>query len=51
LNGLVKLIPNFEILISPFLTKESVKSNEIENINTTTIKVLQQEALKKEKVS
>lgn len=51
MNGLVKLIPNFEILISPFLTKESVKSNEIENINTTTIKVLQQEALKKEKVS
>lgn len=51
LNWLIKLIPNFEILISPFLTKESVKSNEIENINTTTIKVLQQEAIKSEKVS
>lgn len=51
LNWLIKLIPNFEILISPFLIKESVKSNEIENINTTTIKVLQQEAIKTERIS
>ncbi|MCP4522871.1 MAG: Fic family protein [Candidatus Gracilibacteria bacterium] len=51
LNGLIKLIPNFEILISPFLIKESVKSNEIENINTTTIKVLQQDAINTKNVS
>ena len=51
LNGLIKLIPNFEILISPFLVKESVKSNEIENINTTTIKVLQQDAINTKNIS
>jgi len=51
LNWLIKLVPNFEVLISPFLVKESVKSNEIENINTTTIKVLQQEAIKNNRIS
>ena len=45
LNGLVKLIPNHEILIAPLLVKESVESSAIENINTTTLKVLQSEAL------
>jgi Fic family protein len=45
LNGLAMLLPNVEILMSPLLTKESVESNAIENINTTTIKVLQAEAL------
>ena len=45
LNWLIYLVPNLEILISPLLTKESVESSAIENINTTTIKVLQQQAL------
>ena len=45
LNGLVKLIPNHEILIAPLLIKESVESSAIENINTTTLKVLQSNAL------
>jgi Fic family protein len=45
LNGLVHLIPNHEILISPLLIKESVESSAIENINTTTLKVLQSHAL------
>ena len=41
LNGLSYLVPNLEILISPLLIKESVESSAIENINTTTLKVLQ----------
>ncbi|NDK08931.1 Fic family protein [Candidatus Gracilibacteria bacterium] len=45
LNGLSYLIPNLEILISPLLIKESVESSAIENINTTTLKVLQANAL------
>lgn len=45
LNWLSLLIPNVDILISPLLVKESVESNAIENINTTTLKVLQEEAL------
>ncbi len=45
LNWLVYLVPNLEMLISPLLIKESVESSAIENINTTTVKVLQQEAL------
>ena len=45
LNWLLHLIPNVEILISPLLAKESVESSAIENINTTTIKVLQSQAL------
>lgn len=45
LNGLIKLIPNHEILIAPLLIKESVESSAIENINTTTLKVLQSNAL------
>ena len=45
LNGLAYVIPNINILISPLLVKESVESSAIENINTTIIKVLQQEAL------
>ncbi len=51
LNGLLYLIPNLEILISPLLTKESVESSAIENINTTTLKVLQSQALPKEKIT
>lgn len=45
LNGLSRLLPNAELLTAPLLIKESVESNAIENINTTTIKVLQSEAL------
>ncbi len=45
LNWLMYLIPNKNILISPLLIKESVESSAIENINTTTIKVLQSQAL------
>ncbi len=45
LNGLMYLMPNKEILISPFLIKESVASSEIENIHTTTEKVLQSKAM------
>lgn len=45
LNGLMYLIPNKNILISPLLIKESVESSAIENIHTTTIKVLQSKAI------
>ena len=45
LNGLVLLLPNAELLMCPLLTKESVESNAIENINTTTMQVLQAEAI------
>ena len=45
LNWLIYLIPNKEILISPLLIKESVESSAIENIHTTTIKVLQSQAI------
>ncbi|HBA45279.1 TPA: hypothetical protein DEG21_03270 [Patescibacteria group bacterium] len=38
-------MPNIEILVSPLLIKESVESSAIENINTTTLKVLQSNAL------
>lgn len=50
LNWLLHLIPNAEILISPLLTKESVESSAIENINTTTLKVLQSQALPLQKI-
>ncbi len=45
LDGLTLLLPNYEVLIHPLLAKESIASNEIENINTTMIKFLQQEAI------
>ena len=45
LNGLIYLIPNKNILIAPLLIKESVESSAIENINTTTLKVLQSKAI------
>lgn len=51
LNGLARLLPNAELLISPLLIKESVESNAIENINTTTIKVLQSEAVHAGKIT
>jgi len=45
LNWLALLLPNAELLMAPLLIKESVDSNAIENINTTTLKVLQAEAI------
>ncbi|MDQ7009696.1 MAG: Fic family protein [Candidatus Gracilibacteria bacterium] len=51
LNGLLYLVPNIEILISPLLTKESVESSAIENINTTTLKVLQSQALPEKNIA
>ncbi len=45
LNWLMYLIPNKNILISPMLIKESVESSAIENIHTTTQKVLQAKAM------
>jgi Fic family protein len=45
LNWLSYLIPDLKILVSPLLIKESVESSAIENINTTTLKVLQSQAL------
>ena len=45
LNWLARLLPNVDLLMAPLLVKESVESNKIENINTTTVKVLQSEAV------
>jgi Fic family protein len=45
LNGLLHLLPNANILITPLITAESVSSSAIENINTTTIEVLKAQAL------
>ncbi|MDD2565424.1 MAG: Fic family protein [Candidatus Gracilibacteria bacterium] len=50
LNGLIYLVPNLDIFISPLMIKESVESSAIENINTTTIKVLQSNALNIESI-
>jgi Fic family protein len=41
LKGFSYLMPNPMLLLSPAIIKESVASSEIENINTTVIKVLQ----------
>lgn len=46
LDGLTLLLPNYEVLIHPLLAKESVASNEIENINTTMLQFLQEEAIR-----
>jgi Fic family protein len=51
LNGLSHIMPNLDILISPLLTKESVESSAIENINTTTLKVLQSQAIWESNIS
>lgn len=50
LNWLSYLIPDLKILVSPLLVKESVESSAIENINTTTLKVLQSQALSEKSV-
>lgn len=51
LDGLSLLLPNYQLLISPLLAKESIASNAIENINTTMVDFLQQEALTKDTLS
>ena len=51
LNWLMYLIPNKNILISPLLIKESVESSAIENIHTTTVKVLQSKAIWSKNIS
>lgn len=51
LNWLIYLVPNKNILISPLIINESVKSSEIENIHTTTQKVLQAKVLPNEFLS
>ncbi|MDR3151129.1 MAG: hypothetical protein LBU14_06260 [Candidatus Peribacteria bacterium] len=43
-------MPDLKILVSPLLVKESVESSAIENINTTTLKVLQSQALSEKSV-
>lgn len=51
LDWLTLVLPNYEILIHPLLAKESIASNQIENINTTMIEFLQQEAIWSDKLS
>lgn len=51
LDGLSLLLPNYQLLISPLLAKESIASNAIENINTTMVDFLQQEAISKDTIS
>lgn len=45
LNGLIHLLPNANVLLTPLITAESVSSSAIENINTTTVEVLKSYAL------
>ena len=47
LNGLARLLPNAELLMSPLLVKEATESNAIENIHSTIQKVFQEKAIKK----
>lgn len=51
LDWLSSLLPNYELLISPLLAKECIASNEIENINTTMIHFLQQEAISPDRLT
>ena len=51
LDGLVELIPNKELLLSPFLVIESVKSSNIESINSTILDQLQIQAKGRKVVS
>jgi Fic family protein len=51
IDGLSLLLPNYELLISPLLAKESIASNAIENINTTMVDFLQQEAIAKASIT
>lgn len=46
LNGMMRLLPNRDLLLKPLLINEALQSSEIEHIHTTTIKVLQEEVSK-----
>lgn len=46
LNGMMNLLPNRDLLLKPLLINEALQSSEIENIYTTTVKVLQDEISK-----
>jgi Fic family protein len=45
LDGLSLLLPNADVIMTPLMIRESVASNGIENINTTTVQYFQQEAM------
>jgi Fic family protein len=46
LDKAILSLPNFELILQPLTVREAVASNEIENIRTTTIEMLQVELLK-----
>jgi Fic family protein len=46
LNGMMNLLPNRDLLLKPLMINEALQSSEIENIHTTTMKVLQEEIAK-----
>ena len=48
-NALASRIPASMLLVSPLLVRESVASNEVENINTTVLEVFEAEILPKAK--
>lgn len=48
-NALATRLPESMLLVSPLLVRESVASNEVENINTTVLEVFEAEILPKEK--
>lgn len=50
LNWLILVLPNPELLLKPLLSKESVESNAIENIFTTTQNLLKAETIDKNKL-
>lgn len=51
LNGLLELLPKKEMLLSPFLVLESVKSSNIESINSTILEQLQIQAKGRKPIS
>lgn len=51
LNGYAHAIPNPLLLMSPWVVREAVASSEIENINTTILRALQNQLLPEEKRS
>ena len=51
LNGMMNLLPNRDLLLKPLMINEALQSSEIENIHTTTMKVLQEEIAKWETAS
>jgi Fic family protein len=43
LDKIIGTLPNFELILQPLTVREAVASNEIENIRTTTLEMLQAE--------